>query len=412
MKQLALAAAAAIALGAAALVSTADAAGGIVPGLRAAPIVQPHFVPHRTHAQPQAHAWLRPAPAARPVFAPRFAHPAYRPTHQPVRLHQSVHPHQPVHHVAPVRVAAAQAGPFQAGPFVAQPALQPALQPAMTRPAYAQQGGFVQPAFAPQPAFTPQGGLVGPGYANPAFAPAAFGAVAIGPHGVRAPRPRHNNLVKLGVGSFFLQDSSSDIRGDLTPENLQVDVNDRTVLAGSYTRFFGDHFGIEIPFGAPVKFGIDAAGPGEGLLSVLTASLDQQEVVTVDALPITAIGNVYFTDRDADVRPYLGLAINHTRFSNADASEALEAAILGETTIDLENSTNIGAFAGLNVRLTDNLHASVLGGFVNVDTTATITTDTVLPLTPEFNIPLGEFTREVDVELNPLIGLATLGFSF
>ena len=401
MKQLALAATAAVALGAVALMGTADATGGIVPGLRAAPVAQPHFVPH--------HATLRRAPTARPVFAPRFAQAAYQPAYQPVRAYQTVQ------NAAPVRVA-----PAQAGPFVSRPVM---VQPVMARPVYAQQGhvrpGYVQPGvvqqprfvqqpgFVQQPAYVQQGGFVSPGYANPAYAPAAFG-----PHSVRAPRPRHNNLVKLGVAGFFLQDSSSDIRGDLTPENLQVDVEDRTVLAGSYTRFIGDHFGIEIPIGAPIEFGISAAGPGEGLLSPLTASLDQQEIASVDALPITAIGNFYFTDRDADVRPYVGLAINHTRFSDETAADILEDAILGETTIELENSTNIGAFAGLNVRLSDNIHASLLGGFVNVDTTATITTDTVLPLTPEFGIPLGEFTREVDVELNPIVGLATLGFSF
>ena len=228
----------------------------------------------------------------------------------------------------------------------------------------------------------------------------------------RQPRPRHNNLVKLGAAGFFLQDSSSDIRGDLTPENLQVDVEDRIVLAGSYTRLIGDRLGIEIPLGTPVKFGIRAAGPGEGLLSPLTESLSGQEIATVDALPITVIGNVYFTGRDATARPYLGLGINHTSFSDEKAGANLEAAILGDTDIDLESSTNIGAFAGINVRLSDNLHASLLAGYVNVDTTATITTDTVLPLSPDFGIPLGEFTREVDVQLNPIIGLVSLGISF
>ena len=355
MNHLLLTGAAIAALGATALLGSAQAAGGVVHHLRPAPAFHPY------PAQAPHYPALRPAPVAQPVFR---GQPQYRPQ-----------------------------------PRAVVPAPRLAPQPVPVRPAYAQPG-YVQPAY-PQP------------YVQAAPPPVPYGAPAYPyPRNARTERPRHNNLVKVGVGGFFLQDSSSDIRGDLTPENLQVDVGDRTVLAGSYTRFIGDHFGVEIPLGAPVEFGISAAGPGEGPLSPLTESLSGQEIATVDALPLTAIANVYFTDREATVRPYVGLALNHTRFSNETADPALEAAILGDTTIELENSTNIGAFAGVNVRLTDNLHASLLGGFVNVDTTATITTDTVLQLTPEFGIPLGEFTREVDVELNPVIGLATLGFSF
>ena len=347
--------------------AVATAAPGGFHALRPAP--QPHMAYHAPRPAPVHPARLRPAPAPAPHFGRPV--PVYRPAPQPAfqrvphpRVQpapQFVHSAPHLHHARPVH-AAAPAG-------------------------YAAVYGHGQPHALP---------AYGAGY----------------PPATRTRRPKHNNLIKVGALSFFPQDSSSAIRGDLTPENLRVDVNNRTVLAGSYTRHFGDRFGVEIPFGAPTTFGISAAGPGEGFLSPLTESLSGQEIATVDALPATVIGNVYFTDRDATVRPYVGLGLNHTIFSNEKAGANLERAILGETTIELEDSTNVGAFAGVNVRLTDRLHASLLAGFVNVDTTATITTDTVLPLTPEFGIPLGEFTREVDVELNPVIGLASIGFSF
>ena len=381
------------ALAAALLGGTAWA--GFAPGvaLRAAPVqaFAPQFYAPQFHAPqfraPQTYA----RPVAQPLLrrtatvAPQFR--GVRPVAQPI-----------ARPVAPTFVAPrAVAQPGFVRPVVAQPVVaQPVVaQPVPVRPAVAQaqfvQPGFVQPGFV-QPGFVPQ---VAAQYAQP-----------LPPVQRRdGPFTPHNNLLKAGALGFFLQDSSDNVSGPLTPPELQVDVGDEVTFAGSYTRHIGDHFGIEIPIGAPTEFGIDTAAGAVDFIG-------DGQIATVDALPITAIANVYFTDRSARIRPYLGLAVNHTIFSDETATPLLEEGIFGETDIELDSSTNIGAFAGLNLRLSDNLHASLLGGYVNVDTTATITTDTVIPLFDNFGIPLGEFTREVDIELNPIVGFASLGFSF
>ena len=220
-------------------------------------------------------------------------------------------------------------------------------------------------------------------------------------------RPAHNNLVKLGAARFSFQDSSGDLQGApgdvlgsiLTPPNVRVDVQDRTAFAGSYTRHIGDHFGIEIPIGLPIEFDINAAGEGADLL---------ERVNTVKSVPVTLIGNYYFTPREATVRPYVGLAVNRTFNTDETPDAGLSDVLLGPSTIETENSTGFGAFAGVNVRLSDRLHASLLGGYVESSGNTTVTTTTLPDLFGDSLV----VRREIEVDLNPIVGLATVGVSF
>ena len=220
-------------------------------------------------------------------------------------------------------------------------------------------------------------------------------------------RPVHNNLIKVGAARFFLQDESGQLEGTgdplndlLTPADYRVDIENKTVFAGSYTRHIGDHFGIEVPLGLPVEFDIRGAGAAAEVVD---------QVGTVKALPATVIANYYFTPRDATVRPYIGAAVNRTFYFDEEADPGLEPAVLGDSTIEIENSTGLGAFAGVNVRLSDRLHASLLAGYVDVSADARIQTNTLPDLLGDGALVVD---REIDVDLDPIVGLATIGFSF
>ncbi len=128
---------------------------------------------------------------------------------------------------------------------------------------------------------------------------------------------------------------------------------------------------------------------------------------TVKVLPPTLIFNYYVSTIEKDLRPYLGIALNHTIFFNAESSPELEETLFGETEIDLSSSTNIGGFAGLNYRIHDRYYASAMFGYVAVSTTATTTTDTRV-----LGIPFGTIEREIEVDLNPFVFLLSLGISF
>ncbi len=207
----------------------------------------------------------------------------------------------------------------------------------------------------------------------------------------------HKNLFKLGAGKLINNTSTTDLEGPLTPTGYRIDVNNPTGFVGSYTRFLGKHIGIEVLLGLPLTLKIEGAGEASFV----------ESVGTVKVLPPTVLFNYYFTPIEQNLRPYLGVALNHTIFYNAESSPELEETLFGETEIDLSSSTNIGGFAGLNYRIYDQYFASFMAGYVNVSTTATTTTDTRV-----IGIPIGEIEREIEVDLNPFVFLLSLGMSF
>ncbi|GAA4272392.1 OmpW family outer membrane protein [Aquimarina gracilis] len=207
----------------------------------------------------------------------------------------------------------------------------------------------------------------------------------------------HKNLIKLGAGKLINNTSTTDLEGPLTPTGYRIDVNNPTGFVGSYTRFFGKHMGIEVLLGLPLTLKIEGAGEASFV----------ESVGDVKVLPPTVLFNYYFTPIEKDFRPYLGIALNHTIFYNAESSQQLEETLFGETEIDLSSSTNIGGFAGLNYRIYDQYFASFIAGYVAVSTKATTTTDTRV-----IGIPIGIIEREIEVDLNPFVFLFTLGMSF
>ena len=232
-------------------------------------------------------------------------------------------------------------------------------------------------------------------------------AVAAGSAAAQASRTVHDgsgdaNLFKLGYADFAFQDDTTVVTGDLTPPEARLDIIDTGTLAGSYTRFVGDHLGLELLFGLPVEIDID----GDGSIA------DRGEVATVKALPPTLLFGYYPFGRRAALRPYVAVALNHTIFYDAEPSQSLQDLVLGEPEIDLSSSTDIGGFVGLNYRVTGRLHVSGLAGYVPIETTADLVTDTFFPVPDGTQIPLGTIERSVDVEVNPFVFLGTVGVSF
>ncbi len=212
-----------------------------------------------------------------------------------------------------------------------------------------------------------------------------------------APHKTHKNLFKLGAGKLVNNTSTTDLEGPLTPTGYRIDVNNPTGFVGSYTRFIGDHTGIEVLLGLPLTLKIEGAGEASFV----------ESVGNVKVLPPTILFNYYFTPIQKDLRPYLGIALNHTIFYNAKSSAQLEETLFGETDIDLSSSTNVGGFIGVNYRIHNQYFASFMAGYVAVSTTATTTTETRV-----IGIPFGTIKREIEVDLNPYVFLLTLGTSF
>jgi outer membrane protein W len=220
------------------------------------------------------------------------------------------------------------------------------------------------------------------------------------------------------------------------PSNVRAEVNDAGSAVLSLGRFIDGHWAIEaLVLAAPFEHEIAGAGTIARLGTVATTK----------QLPPTVIAHRYFGDPSSRFRASLGIGLNHTRFFSTRATPALEAYTGGPTTVKLSPSTGLGAFASGMLKLTPRWHLNLLVGYVNVKTTATVTTrETRLtnrspvlqdqpapvpglatnPITgPIVNGVLGDiaqqrggnlgtYERKIDLKLNPYVFFVSTGYSF
>jgi outer membrane protein W len=220
------------------------------------------------------------------------------------------------------------------------------------------------------------------------------------------------------------------------PPNVQAQVADAVSPVLSLGRFLDEHWAIEaLVLAVPFKHEIAGAGTIARLGKVATSK----------QLPPTVIAHRFFGDATHRFRPSLGVGLNHTRFFSTEATPALEAYTGGPTQVKLAPSTGLGLFAGGMLRLSPQWHVNLLLGYVDVKTTATITTrDTRLtaasPVLQDQPDPvpglasnvltapvvtgvlndiaavrggtLGTYERKLDLRLNPYVFYVSTGFHF
>ncbi|WP_294392930.1 OmpW family outer membrane protein [uncultured Sphingomonas sp.] len=99
----------------------------------------------------------------------------------------------------------------------------------------------------------------------------------------------------------------------------------------------------------------------------------------------------------AKVRPYAGVGFNYTFFYNDKASDALNNAI-GKTAVRLKDSAGYAVQAGLDFDLTPRIFANIDVKYIDIDTTARLTT--------------GNAVNRVRVSLDPIVVGVGIGTRF
>jgi outer membrane protein W len=262
---------------------------------------------------------------------------------------------------------------------------------------------------------------------------------------------------RAGYAYLKLNDSSSDAR-DITgpvvrpsdnallallgippigvPAGVRAEVGDAGSAFVSLGRYFSPYWSVEalvlaVPFEHEVR--------GAGTLARLGP------VATVKQVPPTVIGYYHFRDPSKTFRPALGLGLNYTRFFDARATPALEQYVGGPTSVSLSSSWGPGVFASGLWRFDKRLHVNLTLGYVDVRTTATLTTtntqlSNTSPVLQDQPAPvpqlasnaltgpivngilqniaqqrggnLGTYERQIDLKLNPYVFALTVGYSF
>lgn len=167
----------------------------------------------------------------------------------------------------------------------------------------------------------------------------------------------------------------------------RVSVNDSFMPEVDITYMVTDHIGIEA-IASTTRHTASGLTGTTGSLGDLASTWVLPPTVTVQYHPITR----------GPVRPYIGVGVNYTIFWDEEASPALENAV-GPTRVSMDDSLGWAAQAGVDIDLNDRLFLNFDVKYINIETTARLRTTAA-------------GTQTVDVDLNPLVFGAGLGFRF
>lgn len=192
-------------------------------------------------------------------------------------------------------------------------------------------------------------------------------------------------LVRLrGIGVIPLGDSNGGLRPDLTTSGLEAQPMGVPEL--DFTYMVTDNIGIEL---------ILATSPHD--LDVTGALSNLNKGAEVWLLPPTLLLQYHFLS-DQSVRPYIGVGVNYTITYGENASNSLETALGGPTSVSLSNSLGWAVQAGVDIDLDDRW-------FLNLDVK-------YVAITVDADIDTGATQRDIEVDINPIIVGVGIGYRF
>ena len=198
--------------------------------------------------------------------------------------------------------------------------------------------------------------------------------------------------VYIGGGYIQINSKADPLEGPSTPPDARLDVDDAKTIIFGYQRYFTDNWGIDVALGIPPKHKVYGRGDLEGFGQI---SSSKQVAPTVFA-------NYRFGQAGDKLRPFVGIGINYTRFTDTKSTTAGDWASGGETKLKLSDSWGLAAQAGVSYALTDkwSLCATVAAAKVKSDLKATTTTNS------------GTVVRRTTIDFRPVVFTMSVGYSF
>jgi outer membrane protein len=130
--------------------------------------------------------------------------------------------------------------------------------------------------------------------------------------------------------------------------------------------------------GLPMK--IKAYGDGTREDDGAPLGLSGHQLISAKMLPPTFLLGRYFGDKNAKLRPYLGVGGAYAIFFDAKTTNFLDTYVGGKTTVALKNSMGWGGFAGLQYNITDATTIGLNLGLLKLKSQATLTTRNTIML--------------------------------
>ncbi len=176
-----------------------------------------------------------------------------------------------------------------------------------------------------------------------------------------------DNVVKLG-GTYYTTNSKTDgVSGIGVPPGADAKVGNASTVIFVYERMFTPNIGAELVMGIPPRIKAKATG---------TVAFLGDDVLSAKIVAPTLFATYHFFEPTAVWRPYVGLGVNYTKFTNVETSLAPHA--------EMGDSWGVAGEAGVSYAL--NKQVSLFGSVaaLKVKSKVVATGTTVIQTTVDF----------------------------
>ena len=204
---------------------------------------------------------------------------------------------------------------------------------------------------------------------------------------------------QLGVLSLDPQSHAGTTTGPFTPADaLSVKVGSQNTVFFSIAKPLNEHWNVQLALGTPPTHDVNLriANP-TGLTAGLRAE-DGLKIATVTQIAPTLFFNYSLTDNSSEWRPFIGIGLNYTVFTDFKSTPVNDRINGGTTTGKLSDSSGLAAQLGLTYKV--NGPWSITGSWSTADVHTTATTNT-----------LG-VERKTDIRFTPNAFLLSVGYTF
>ncbi|ABD68073.1 OmpW [Rhodoferax ferrireducens T118] len=204
-----------------------------------------------------------------------------------------------------------------------------------------------------------------------------------------------DNIFRIGYAHVGFDLKSSDLTGPpgTTPPGLRINVKDLDILALSYERRLSPNWGVQFQAGIPPTLTTVGAGAAVPVGTVAKARI---------WFP-TVLARYTFTGVPT-VRPYVGVGVTYTFFTDEEVTTGYTAALQGSSSsMKLEDSWSPYVRLGVEYPIDKNWIVNVEYSTFQIKSTATVVTQTP---------GLGPIPRRVDIKDTPQIFGVTIGYRF
>ncbi|MCW5202835.1 outer membrane beta-barrel protein [Desulfobulbus sp. US4] len=207
-------------------------------------------------------------------------------------------------------------------------------------------------------------------------------------------------LLRVGAVTVMPDTESGAVSG--LPDgvnNARVDVEDNTQLSLTATYMLTSNLGLEVLAATPFTHDIVGQGDIEGVA-----------VGETQHLPPTLSLQYHFGSENGVFNPYIGVGLNVTMFFSEEVDGQLVDTLntlptiaglggINSVNMELDPSIGLAAQAGVDVKVADNWYVNAAVWYIDISTTAELTTD------------IGT-THEVDVDIDPWVFNVAVAYKF